>query len=423
MLDFKKFITEANLGGKRSSGENAWDSYIHDDPDWADLDIAVIKDVPLRDVVGKELRTVKRGAKIKLLSKEKSLSGRSYIAHVDVEGTHGYLPLTVLSKPLYADRVKNKGDVSEGLLAAGLAAKFSAPDSTVTTKDIHAVLDRLKKTGTSELTLKSTSKDRISLKININRSAMEELLDVSKQNLLKAETRSVIAYVNSKHVTQYTQHLSKNNSSDVVEIISDGVSDQKGTKVDLTVKINGKVTDINLSLKSGSTKQMGQVAGATPEKQEEFWKLFGVDVMKGMNKGEFLTTTPEKWLHTVYKKAADLINKHLGTDQKEFDFIETLSKGIKHAAVLGDDTVSLVHLSGGSFKVLRFADLHSKLKAIQLEAVYSGEAAVPSVYIIDKKSKRRLISMRVKREGRENSFYYRNYIEKQELMIELTTVD
>jgi hypothetical protein len=203
-----------------------------------------------------------------------------------------------------------------------------------------------------------------------------------------------------------------------IEVVSDGISDQKGTKVDLYVKINGKPSGINLSLKSGATKQLGQIAGASLDKQREFWGYFGV--YDDFNHYEFIDKDVEKWLHFVYYLSTVSINQLILCSSS---YCEILTNAIKHFAVLGDESIQLVHLSGGSFKVLSFKTLLDKLRPLRLECVYNGNAVTPSVYIQDHETGERLISMRVKRENRDGTFYYRNYVEKQSLLIKLLEVN
>ena len=63
--------------------------------------------------------------------------------------------------------------------------------------------------------------------------------------------------------------------------ISDGLSDQKGTKVDTRVKITDykgelQPVNINLSMKVDDIGQFGQVSGMTFDVQQELWKqVFG----------------------------------------------------------------------------------------------------------------------------------------------------
>lgn len=427
MKSFKHILTEANLSGQRSTGENAWDSYIGDEPDWKNLKLGVDKDSVLRDGAGEMIRKVKKGEPLKLLSNAKSQSGRSFIAHVQLGSDIGYLPISAISKPIIAHKIKNKGDVSEGLLAAALAARFNLPDKTIVQKDIDSVLKKLQMSGGNQYTFsvsnpQDSTKDKVSLLIVLGGPAMADLMDTEKRPLLKSEIKSVLSYVNSKSVIRYARMVNLNNKEDSVNIVSDGLSDNTGTKVDLFVTINGKLTNLNISLKSGGTKQMGQFGGYSAETQENLWKTVGVDISKIRNK--FDSNDPDKWLGSVYKFAADEINKHLGSDSKEYNFLKQLSDGIKYAATLGDDSVALLHLSGGSFKVLKFKRLEQKLKEISLEAVYNKKTT-PEVYIQDAKTKKKLIGIRVKRErspSAPNGFYYRNYIEKHSLLVDITQV-
>lgn len=405
----------SNLAGIRTSGENAWDTYIKADPNWESLELVIIKDSQLMNEKGTFLSLIKKGTKVKLLSNEKFPFKTTFVAHIVSDSCCGFIQLNRLSKPLYGDRVKNKGDVSEGLLACGIASSFFYPYSKATEKEIHELISTFRESGKDSFSfLVPRTNNIISLTIRLSNPSFKELLDVSKFNLLKSEVQSVLSFANSSHITQYSYVLRDSR----VEIVADGLSDQRGTKVDLSVRINGELSAINLSLKAGATKQLGQVSGCSLEKQEEFWGLFGINPLDERLKRVYSVTQPEEWLHSVYKIAASKLDNGLCDE----DFIATLASGIKHAAVLGDDSVSLVHLSGGSYKLMRFDKLLDKLLEHELECVYHGTAIMPTVFIQDRNTKERLISMRAKRENRNNSAYFRNYIEKQELLIKLLTV-
>ena len=68
----------------------------------------------------------------------------------------------------------------------------------------------------------------------------------------------------------------------LIEILADGVSNQKSTKGDVRVKItdsdgNLLPVDINVSVKAGNVKQFGQVVGLNTAKIQQFFSdIFGV---------------------------------------------------------------------------------------------------------------------------------------------------
>ena len=112
---------------------------------------------------------------------------------------------------------------------------------------------------------------------------------------------SIKDYTNDA-VRRYSKLFEANGRPDSVEIKSDGVSDETGTKTDVELiyeNEKGKrvVKHFDLSVKTGTTKQMGQVGSggsrmtmdARFDILDNMWKRFGVDI-SGV-KAEFTKAT------------------------------------------------------------------------------------------------------------------------------------
>jgi len=199
-------------------------------------------------------------------------------------------------------KIENRGDVAEGLLGAALVARFLKGKETsgVSTEDIEKVLDDLnagasipimKKSGkVAKGKVKKTwnsgpikrdngTEDQIEFTVALNEAAFFSLVDPVRRPRLQGVAQNekvggkikkvkqpnlytaVAKYANSAPVIKAAMDEQWDTISSVVKIISDGVSDQKGTKVDLLVyKDDKKLARLgSLSLKALGTKQLGQL--------------------------------------------------------------------------------------------------------------------------------------------------------------------
>jgi hypothetical protein len=215
--------------------------------------------------------------------------------------------------------------------------------------------------------------------------------------------------------------LYKNNKFNEIQIISDGIGDQTGTKVDVRVIIDGKPTEINVSLKADDVKQFGQVGGSSFNAQVSLWsQLFKADVTNSdinyyamIQKKDTIGAIRE-----VYAYAADRFNGSFLSNKKKT--LKDLSAGIKHFATLNEENVTLVQLSKGEAQVYEFDNLETLLKNSKLRAVLITSKATPEIQIIDDNGDI-LVSVRIKTENKPNGIYIRNYIEKGHLLTKLAS--
>ena len=63
-----------------------------------------------------------------------------------------------------------------------------------------------------------------------------------------------------------------------IVVNSDGTGDQKGTKADIKVKIDDKVVNMQMSLKTTGGDQIGQMSGITFDRQIKMFEKLSLDV-------------------------------------------------------------------------------------------------------------------------------------------------
>ena len=359
----------------------------------------------------------------------------------------------------------NQGDVAEGILGAAIYARFMNPDRDITTEDIRAVLDKVASSPSKDDNPKksvtwitgNSAEDKITLTVALAPSNFDALIStdpVALKTLLPLY-KSSVSYVNKEQIVDDAMKLEMNDRPNIIDVISDGVSDQKGTKVDVKVEVDGKPVRLgNISLKTlsntmGQTgkswdqktidKKTGEVVGRTGI-VPFFEKSFGVKLnpnLKGgyetaisayvsLPKGAKSNTTSEQSnkvkeeVRKVYENVVNQISnrsfiKQDGEDDslvsdKEAQFVRNVVKGIKNAVTLGDDSVKLLSFAGGDYKLLDLSTLDEAFEAVDLD-VTMAKGNTPKILIKDKNSGLEFIQIRVKLESKPN---VRHYFEKKD---------
>jgi len=192
----------------------------------------------------------------------------------------------------------NMGDLAEPILACGVAAKFANPDAVVTRTAIEKLLRKVIKKNPENIDGKPGGelkvKDNIFLRVAIRRREWEWLKDESHWELIDWQFKAVAQYCNDKsrsvqgkidlmqgkgrrlHLIARAYML--NGRKDEIRVDADGTGDQKGTKADIKITLNGKKANMQMSLKVKGGDQIGQKAGVPFDRQYEIFKELGIDV-------------------------------------------------------------------------------------------------------------------------------------------------
>lgn len=359
----------------------------------------------------------------------------------------------------------NRGDVAEGILGAALTAKFAnrSPEklkNPVTKEMIDYVLNQFFSANRMiEIKVKdiAASKgdavvDGIRFSINLPTPAANLLKDKNSRKIVDDLYDSAIEYV-EKAWEEDVVELATNGKVDDIIIMSDGVGDQKGTKADIKVTINGQPYRKQISLKVAGGEQFAQVSGDDFEKQERIWQdILGLDIkaleskyntaIKNYDKKEVFSSREERRLGefkdmiktaagVVYQEAAKQIQQKISS--KDTNFFNNFAKLVFEGATKGDASIELVKLQQRTFKQLKFdknfiKNYSDQLKKSNLKAKFR-ETGDPLVQIFaGSESKSNLIlQIRVKVEaasrntkaGKVYSPYMRNYVEAGPLMFNL----
>jgi len=361
----------------------------------------------------------------------------------------------------------NRGDVAEGILGAALAAKFTNRPSSLKDKNVPitvAMIDNvLDEFFRSNRMIEFKAKDIVAVRgqyvsdainfsIALPEAAAKLLSNKQNRTVVKDLYDSAISYV-EKTWTEDVLKFALNGQLDNIIILSDGVGDQKGTKADIKVTINGKPYTRQISLKVAGGEQFAQVSGDEFEKQQKVWEdILNLDIseleklylseIKNYDKKQIFSSREDAKLNefkdmiksaarVVYKEAAKQIQSKIAS--KDNTFFQNLAKLIFEGATRGDASIELVKLEGGKFKQLQFSKdfieiYTNQLKKSNLKAKFK-ETGDPLVEIFaGTETKANLIlKIRVKVEasssqtkgGKFYKPYMRNLVEAGPLMFSL----
>jgi hypothetical protein len=331
----------------------------------------------------------------------------------------------------------NRGQIIEGVLGAALFARLKArPNEEITADDVYKTIQELSETEQDSTTFKTLTKrvegkegveDTFKLEVRLKALPMQSFLSVDTVRLLISENQmdGIVSYTN-RTAPRYANHFEGNEQHDYVEVISDGVSFEATSKVDVTLKANNKVLKrYVLSIKEGNTKIIGQKGSggerAGRQKQyeilESLWKDFGISI--GAAESTFLgSASIETAYEIAYEEAANQLSNAFVTNYRSA--VQNITKGVIKYGALGEPHLRLVQFTDKGYYSLNFKKLadtvvHDK---IHLAATFSNKTR-PIISIFDKISGTPFLTFRV---FRTSNGYIRNYIEKEDLLINLTKV-
>ena len=321
----------------------------------------------------------------------------------------------------------NRGDMAEGLFAAAVTARFMNKNSPISAVHVIALIDRIDNTKMQQkMVYESPNKnpkisDKVTFQLGLALSNLVALTDNSVQSSLSDIIQSSVRYANSAIITSWSKLLYENNKYNEIEVIADGIGDQTGTKVDVRVKIDGKATDINVSLKADDVKQFGQVSGSAFEVQQKLWdKLLKLDVSAYETKYYDKIKKKDVFgaLNEVYAGVTKEFNTMIKSNKKKT--YATLADGINYFATLREENVTLVQLTKNEAQVYKFDNLEKLIANQTITARLLTTKATPEIVFENEKDEI-LVSIRIKTENKPNGVYVRNYVEKGKLLSKLAS--
>jgi hypothetical protein len=198
----------------------------------------------------------------------------------------------------------NIGDIGEIALGVAAGAKFLAAGAEVGSREFvdlalkmtqntvvgkkGQLLDSLKLTYRGPLVHASGKQDNVDIIVvapGRSVKAFVEMMNTIEMNQkfppeVKGTILSALEYArNAPKIKAGIEQTAADPNTNTIEVVCDGVSDQKGTKADLILHIDGKRINL-ISAKTGPS-QLGQASGHEWTKQVTFFStVFGVNVSK-----------------------------------------------------------------------------------------------------------------------------------------------
>ncbi len=276
--------------------------------------------------------------------------------------------------------IANRGNVMEGVLGAATTARLmKRPGQDISVSDIIDVIKKMPPTS-GKVTFPASSEnnvtDKFELTVMLDAAHYEDFIDT---NLLQSDKKmakylvQVANYCNqAATVDRYANFFENNARPDVVKIIADGISDNKGAKTDIVMQYDDdkgqrQLVHFDISLKAGTTPQFGQAGGGSgiaPPNEDNFTKLnimfdaFGIDIADVREK--YLAQSSFNEAYVVgYERAAEIINDLVsGKDaDKETKFMQAFVNGIKYHGTRNVDSVKLLQFEENKFYLLDFKKL------------------------------------------------------------------
>jgi hypothetical protein len=343
----------------------------------------------------------------------------------------------------------NKGDISEGILAAAITARFVSKTKPITDNDVVSIIGKLKPGQGAQKGFSSTTKftspnlaknvvDTVICFVNLAEVNMKGFLDtkIYRDKDVKELVTAAVSYANGIHVREWADTMYRNGQKNTIEVRSEGLLDQSGTKVDLRVIIDGKQCGIGVSLKAGDVKQFGQIGGASIESMKDLFEPLGVKFTSTHAKKietYLMNKKPTEALSFAYSEAYSQLASIIKKDA--IGFRKNLAAFMQYHATRNEPNVALVQLAKGQATVYMFEEVKKKLTGVPVHVEYSTGSTdvvpgkkIPQLlfYGGSKDSKNLLIQIRVKLEGnrvdskgKKLGLTIRNYVEKGTLTTRL----
>ena len=372
----------------------------------------------------------------------------SYEIELECVGLNRAITIGSVDKPNVR---ANMGDVAEGVFAAAVGARFLYKNQTITYSQVSSVLRQLSASGRTRVPGKNgfrvemvrpspnlgiALQDDVRIFVSLAETNMNFLLNPGNTASLRPYINAALAYANSITVRQWADLVYTNRRYDKIEIISNGLSGQTTTKVDVRVKItddegNLRPVNINVSLKAGDVKQFGQLGGTEFSDLVQFFNnLFGIGniLNQHSNRYEQMTKVNHQYdeaLRFLYGEVQRTLTARLASAATSANLMNIVGNGINYYATLNEENVQLVQLNNSEAKIYQFQGVGERLQnyAYESRLSYSGEKRLPQIDINNSDGKL-LLRIRVKGENKRDRngrsyTYFRNYVEKGEFLGDL----
>ena len=280
------------------------------------------------------------------------------------------------------------GDIVEGLFACAITAAYIKKGKPIKESDILKVLREVVRSGNYQASYEIPDtrvkgiEDHLLCRIKVPSLAFEVLQKINQyknKDLLKTNIKNISAFANTDRRTKLqATKFSSNGKSDRIEVIADGIGNQKGTKIDVFVLFNGQGTKGSVSLKARSDRiqnfdrgpvfdfdvHVGQLYAnvihlPTPNLKQEYDLI--IKANKDASQNGTFTGRDDPALNAAkesVREAISMVSQQIAKDMNSAfsnqSYVMTILEMIQNASTRMDKTVSILDVS--SMKRLRFGD-------------------------------------------------------------------
>lgn len=245
----------------------------------------------------------------------------------------------------------NIGDIGEIALGISVTARFKKVGQDISIDDFLEIANSIKVSPISgkqslrmyaqeSIAYQSGKNDELNIDIVVAARSVNSFsnfiknLGTSPKNVQGTIASSIEFANNNQNIDEGIARTSNDPNVNRIEIAAIGTQDQKGTKADLVLNIDGERINL-LSAKAGAS-QLGQASGKEWDKPLNFFrKVFGVDVSK--YKDGWSNDQPKNLevLRQIYKQLIiPKVMRLTGGDsvQKEKELVKQIVQGLIHFA-------------------------------------------------------------------------------------------
>lgn len=347
----------------------------------------------------------------------------------------------------------NAGHLAELFMGLSVSAKFFNVGNPITTEQLYDMIGHIESAiegknyvFTIERSIAypdSRSKtDSLSFLARVPARSAEAFLEQAKNRKFEGDLgaifSSAVKYVNeSESVADSCKKVKQDKNNNKIDVISDGTTDAKGTKADITLLIDGSKINL-LSLKTYGSDTLGQFSGLSIANLTKWFRInFNLDISPYLDRFD-----PSQSEDNLYKNLLDFYDEivhpfvveHVKdqTPGREAKIVEHLA----HAANIyarGEslEDVEIVKLDDkvptGSYKILKFShSLKEAMTHLDLDVRYvnGGQSRTIQIWVKPQEGEKvikganRLCQFRTTKTGG----YTRNYFESGPMLELLTAV-
>ena len=348
-------------------------------------------------------------------------------------------------------KLYNAGHLAELFMGLSVSAKFLSQGKDVTADQVKNIIKKSTnridgKNYVFELSQSikypeiNNKNDTLKFLARVPAKSAEEFIKQSNTMFdadLNAVLNSAVRYVNEAgSVASSVERVRKDKNNNIIDVVSDGTTDAKGTKADLILKVDNKKVNL-LSLKTYSTDTLGQFSGLTfANLYKWFMYNFGIDITPYKKNFD-----PSMESEKIYKNLLNLYDKII---YPQVEMLVEKQKPNREAAIVKQfaraaniyargenlENVEVVKLDDkvpvGNYKVLRFSDdLAEAMKKFDLEVRYvsGGQGRTIQIWVKPAANEKaakgaKLCQFRTQKMGDS----YRNYFESGPMLEALTVI-